>query len=250
VADWDVRTAELYRSDPADFVAARNSLAKEAKTAGDAEAAAAIKALRRPSAVASALNRVVGDDPALVDALLEAGKALEAAQARALGGDAADLRPALDRRRAAVHRLASAAAPLLGGRNADAVIATLETASVDPTAADLLRRGVLSRELDPPSGFGLPDTVEATPQRGTASDTNTDTDTDTERRAQERANAEETERAQKAAKRLRDAEVACERARDDLAAAEEGLELAEQRVARARSKLARAEEAVAEAQSA
>jgi hypothetical protein len=58
---FDVEAAadELYGAAPGDFVARRQELAATARTAGDADAARRLKALRRPTLAAWASNRFV-----------------------------------------------------------------------------------------------------------------------------------------------------------------------------------------------
>ena len=54
---------ELYALVPEEFTAARNARAKEAKAAGDAELAAQVQALRKPTAGAWLLNQLVRRTP-------------------------------------------------------------------------------------------------------------------------------------------------------------------------------------------
>ena len=154
---------ELFDLTPDAFVAARDGLARRLRREGDAEAAATVKALRRPPLSAWAVNRLArGDGPGL-DRLLAAGERLRAAQQAALAGEGADeLRAAARAEREAVAGLVEAAAGLLreAGHPAtdtirDRIAASLHAAAASPEAAELVRSGRLTADLDP-SGFGSP----------------------------------------------------------------------------------------------
>ena len=54
---------ELFDLPPTEFIAARDALAKQLKADGDAGAAAEVKALRRPSVAAWAVNQVARRQP-------------------------------------------------------------------------------------------------------------------------------------------------------------------------------------------
>ncbi|MGV3758916.1 MAG: hypothetical protein ACO1PW_05150 [Actinomycetota bacterium] len=62
----------LYDLRPEEFVAARDALVKELRAAGERGEATAVKALRRPSAAAAALNRAARSRPELLEAVLHA----------------------------------------------------------------------------------------------------------------------------------------------------------------------------------
>jgi hypothetical protein len=89
---------ELYQLPPDEFTPARNALAKS--LSGDA--AREVKALRKPNAVAWAVNQVFWKARPLYDALMRAGNALRAAQISALTGRKSDVRSATDKHRKAV----------------------------------------------------------------------------------------------------------------------------------------------------
>ena len=57
---------DLFALPPAEFIAARDALAKRLKADGDATRAAEVKALRRPSVAAWAVNQVARRKPELV----------------------------------------------------------------------------------------------------------------------------------------------------------------------------------------
>jgi hypothetical protein len=152
---------ELFGLPPEEFVAARDEVARRLRREGDAEAARRVKALRRPSLSAWAVNQLARSQQRALEGLLAAGERLRAAHQAALaGGDAADLRAATRAEREAVAGLVSAALDRL--REAghpttettrDRIAATLHAGAASPEAADLVRHGRLTADLDP-SGFG------------------------------------------------------------------------------------------------
>ena len=152
---------DLYGLPLEEFTSARDALARELKTAGRKDEAAVVKALRKPSVAAWALNRVARDHPEAVAALRSAGADLRAAQAEAMSGDAGRLRAAGRALSAEIDRVAALAADALlsAGRPAspaqqERFASTLRTAAVDETAGEALARGVLADDLDP-TGFSL-----------------------------------------------------------------------------------------------
>jgi hypothetical protein len=152
---------ELFGLPPEEFVAARDELARRLKREGDAEAARRVKALRRPSLSAWAVNQLACRQGAGLGPLLAAGERLRAAHQAALAGEGADeLRAAAKAEREAVAGLVEDVLELLreAGHAAtdavrDRVAATLHAAAVSQEAADLVRDGRLTTDLDP-SGFG------------------------------------------------------------------------------------------------
>ncbi|WP_438017029.1 hypothetical protein WMF18_40580 [Sorangium sp. So ce315] len=75
---------DLYSKPLGDFTRARDALAKRLRQAGDKAAAERVKALRRPTAAAWALNQLARRYPQRMEALLDAGERLREAQR---GGD-------------------------------------------------------------------------------------------------------------------------------------------------------------------
>lgn len=147
---------DLYALAPGEFTAARDALAKRLKAEGDKAGAAEVKALRRPTHAAWAVNQVVRQHPELVDAVVEAGRALVAAQETLLGGGGRDdLRTAMAARRDAVAAATRAGVALAGETHRDAIHATFDAAATDDDAAEAVRGGRLAKELDPPSSFAL-----------------------------------------------------------------------------------------------
>jgi hypothetical protein len=152
----------LYAEPPDRFIAARKELAGRLKEAGDADGAAAVAALRKPTVAAWAVDRLARDHRADLDALIEAGRQVATAQRRAgTSGGAQQLQEASAERRRLVERLVRAAATSLesGGMSAaraslDKVSDTLLAIATDEEAAERVRRGVLDKELAAPAGFG------------------------------------------------------------------------------------------------
>jgi hypothetical protein len=156
---------DLFAAEPSEFVAARDALVKELRDAGDKEGAAEVKALRRPTVAAWAINQLARSDSEGIEELVEAGEALRTASLARTG--AKDLREAVARRRDVVKRLTEATKRILPSSSAtetnlSAIAQTLEAASVDEQAAEELRRGRLSKELALPAafpGFGAEETA-------------------------------------------------------------------------------------------
>jgi hypothetical protein len=171
----------LYSLGPDEFTKERDEAAKQLREEGDRAGSDRIKALRRPTVAAWAVNQASRREPDLVAELLEAGAALRASQRAALSGSKrGDLREVTERRRGAVAALLDEAAATLSeaGRNpdphADAIRSTLEAASADPAIGELVQSGRLTKEAEPPSGLGdvspfevLPGGADAAPGSGT-----------------------------------------------------------------------------------
>jgi hypothetical protein len=166
---------ELFGLPPEEFVAARDDLARRLKREGDAEAAARVKALRRPPLSAWAVNRLAREQATALDPLLAAGERLRAAHQAALAGEGpAELRTAAKAEREAVAGLVETALELLraAGHPAtdatrDRVAATLHAAAASPEAAELVRHGRLTADLDP-AGFGAVAAEDAGTRAGRA----------------------------------------------------------------------------------
>jgi hypothetical protein len=152
---------DLYALPPGQFTAARDAAAKEHRA--DKELAARVKALRRPSVAAWAVNLLVRREAEQVGRLLAVGEALREAQADL---DATQLRELTRQRRAltaAVAGRARAAAADEGQRLSDAarqqVEDTLTAAMLDAGAAAAVRSGLL---VAPLSATGV-DAVDVAP---------------------------------------------------------------------------------------
>ena len=222
---------ELYGLAPEDFTAARNARAKEAKAAGDAELAARVQSLRKPTAGAWLLNQLVRQHADDVQQVLDLGGQLRAAEG-ALGAD--ELR-ALDRQRRQLTRAVAEQAAALGrdaGRRVTAattagVEETLRSAMVDAVAGAALATGLLtdtfsSTGLDPVDlsrVVALPPDAAATCAQPATAASASDDDVDAARQRR----VAEAERA------LAEAESALRTARTVLARAEQDATEAEER---------------------
>jgi hypothetical protein len=140
---------ELYGLPDDEFTSARDALAKRLRGEKRRDDADAVKALRRPSVAAGAINRAVREHGA--EDLLAAGEALREAHEALLSGDgeAKAVREATAREREAVRDFARLA---LGDgaspSTEDKVRATLHAASVDDDVRELLVEGRLERDAE------------------------------------------------------------------------------------------------------
>lgn len=91
--DLDSVTDELYGLDPSEFTSRRDQLSSEARTHGDRDLAASIKALRRPSAAAYTVNPMAREKADEIGRLIDLGARMREAQA-ALSGEDRLRRPA------------------------------------------------------------------------------------------------------------------------------------------------------------
>ena len=158
---------DLNRRPRSEFVAARTELARRLRADGRREAAAAVAALRKPSAAVWAVNQLVHVDADAVEELVAGGERLREAQRRALQGDpsaGAGVRSSLQAEQALLDRAVASASGALtaaGERPGPDVLArirqTLHTAvTAGGSAAELLRKGRLEEELGPTGFEGMP----------------------------------------------------------------------------------------------
>jgi hypothetical protein len=149
--DVDEIADRLYALPPEEFTAARDAAAKGADSS---DLRKAVKALRKPTAAAHEVNRIVRERPVDIDALLDVGERMRAA----MGRDATQVRLLTDERRNLVSSLI--------GRDLTAAVqedvsATLEAATADPDLGAAVRSGRLVKPLRY-AGFGtLPDLSDA-----------------------------------------------------------------------------------------
>ncbi|WP_329055892.1 hypothetical protein OG738_19875 [Amycolatopsis sp. NBC_01488] len=244
--DFDTVAGELYGGDLAEFVSARNAAAKAAKAEGDAELAAKIRELRKPTTAAAIVNRLAREDPAELRELAELGDELRAAHTR-LAGD--DLR-ALTRRRGELVRRIAHGLPSMSDTVSREVEATLEAVAADPGTAELAVAGRLTSvaHQDTDQWFTLAATA-APPSTGKRSPKlveKSEPAKPKKDRRREEEDRKERERARAERERLRKeaAELAKERAvaERDLVRTERAAEQATARVDDLRTRLAEAEE--------
>lgn len=241
---------DLYRLPPEDFTAARDAAATQAKAAGDKDAAAALKALRKPSVSAHLVNRLATEEAEVLEQLLALGPALAEAQAQGQGDT---LRTLGAQRRELVQAVTSRAVEL-GSRAITAAVreevaGTLEAALADPGSAEAVRSGRLLRALSY-AGFGDVDLSGAvapgtsTPKPEPPKQQKEPDDAAAQRR-QRIAEAEAA--ALEAAGALDDAVRSCEQAERERGAAEDSAAAAHEEVDRLRAVMAEAEQAAREA---
>jgi hypothetical protein len=154
---------ELYGLPLDRFIPERRALARALRADARREQAAEVERLRKPSVAAWAVNQLVRTQSCAVAELFDAGDALREAQTDLLAGrgEAGALRAAVERERAAVDALVSAARGLLtsGGLELspaviDRVADTMHAAAFDDDARDRVRGAHLERELRH-AGLGL-----------------------------------------------------------------------------------------------
>ena len=168
VPDLQHELDELYAKPLEEFTKARNDLAARLRKAHQAEAAAHVRGLKKPSVVAWSANHVARSHPDLVSELLEAGARLRDVQQRSLAGDAShsEVADASSRERDAVRALVTVARTELGARATapllDRLSQTFRAAAIDPVLAPVLATGRLTEELQA-VGFGPLEAV--TPKR-------------------------------------------------------------------------------------
>lgn len=239
----DVRevAGELYAAAPGDFIAKRNAAAAEA----DRPTAKQIKALRKPSASAAAINLLVRDEPDLVGAVLDIGARMRDAFA---SRDRAEIRSLTQERQRLLQR-ATEGLDLSPAVQRE-VEETLQAAVIDPAAAAAVRSGMLVRALestgleqvDVSEAVALPVEIEEFPrptpgrrreaadagdagsrrakQSGTDESGSDESDTAQEPVAQRESPSERRERE----RRIRAAEKAVERSRTDAEAVDDELD--------------------------
>ena len=141
----------LYALTPAEFTAARDERAREARQAGQRDDAAVIKKLARPTTSAWLVNQLSREVPDQLARLVEVAEALEEAQ-RTLAGDR--LRELSGQRRHVINDLLPQAADIANraGQPASAVVmgevrATLEAALADSAARAAVQSGRLTKPL-------------------------------------------------------------------------------------------------------
>ena len=239
MADAPVREVErLYGLDLDEFITARDATSRRLREDGRRDAAAAVKALRKPSNAAWIVNRLSALHPGVVSRLLEAGQALREVQLRG-GGE--KLRDAIAAERGALERAMRNAeeiathAGLASGTTLDRVRETLHLAALDPEVSRDVERGTLVREGRASGLLGSGDYVArgappaAPPKPGPP-----------ERKAASAPSARETKAAERRAaaqaKRVEAAEGKVAAAGKELADAERELKRAVERAERARGR--------------
>lgn len=160
---------ELFGCDPADFVASRKQIAARLRSAGAKSEAKAVLAARRPTAAATALNRLAREQPVLVTDFL--ARSVELRNSFRVSRE--EVRTATAAHREALRTVTDAALARLGDRGdtyRSQIQSTLHAAGVDTDVAQLLRAGRIEKEVTGPSGFAetelaVPLDADGTPSR-------------------------------------------------------------------------------------
>jgi hypothetical protein len=152
----------LYGLPLEEFTRERDAAARELRRAKERDAAAVVAKLPKPSQGSWAANTLARERRDLVDALLEAGEELRAAQEGAVSGKGAGaLREAAAAQRAAVDALVDAAKELRpGGRKPteqtlERLRTTLNAAATDDDVRTALDEGRLVEDASGAGAWGL-----------------------------------------------------------------------------------------------
>lgn len=156
----DEEIAALYAAPLESFIADRNALASRLKKEKDREGSDEVKALRKPTPSAWAVNRLFQHEPERMEELLGAGERARKALHEAItSGGAESLRGAIQEARGLIEELRQRALEFLseGGRSANPAMGerigtNLQSLTFTPAAAETAGRGWLDADLDPP-GF-------------------------------------------------------------------------------------------------
>jgi hypothetical protein len=144
---------ELFKLPLAEFIGARNTLARQFKQSGRANDANLVKTLAKPSVSAWTVNQLYWKHREAFDRLLVAGQRFRKAQK---SGKIADMRVSLDARREALVDLSDLATSLLsdGGHNPapDTIRRITTTLEAISALSDGPTLGRLTQDVDPP-GF-------------------------------------------------------------------------------------------------
>lgn len=148
----------LYALPLREFISARDELARRLREDDRRDQAEHVKSLRKPTAAVWLVNQLARERELDVQRLLKAGEALTESQVRATKGNSSE--GFLEARREehrALERLTEAAREMaeregVGSSAVDRATQTLRAASVTREGRELLKRGRVTEELQPP-GF-------------------------------------------------------------------------------------------------
>ena len=162
----------LYHGSFAEFVAARNVLAKRLKKEGDTRDAE-VKELKKPSLSAWGVDQLFAREARAMAAFVGAGERARAAQRKAAaGGDPKPLRELLTTIRGEVGRLTERGVELLAETEkapGEAIVErlrnNLEALALNPDVAPVAARGWLDEDLEPP-GFEVMAALQVAASRG------------------------------------------------------------------------------------
>jgi hypothetical protein len=149
--DFETVADELYGLAPEDFTATRNERAKQARSDGDRDVAERIRRLARPTAAAWRVNQLVRERSDEIQPLLELGAGLREATAKLSGDDLRRLGQQQHELVYALVRQARGIANAMGHKASDdtarGVEETLRAALADEQAAQKLAAGRLTDVL-------------------------------------------------------------------------------------------------------
>jgi hypothetical protein len=162
----------LYQLPPGEFTSARDELAKRFRADGRRDLADHVKQLRKPPAAVWLVNRLAHERELDVQRLAKAGAQLGKSQMKAAGGESSA--SFLDARREehrALERLDQAGREIaarngVGAAAVDRAMQTLRAASLTDEGRELLKRGRLTEELEPPGFEALAGLKANVPRRG------------------------------------------------------------------------------------
>jgi hypothetical protein len=242
------------------FIGARDEAARQLRQRGQTEEAAEVAGLRKPSVSAWAVNQLARRHVDRLAELLESGQRLRAVHRAALAGRGASGLAAAGRaERRVVAELVELAASALeaAGRAPSPAVRerignTLHAAAHDTAAAALVRRGRLTRDLDP-SGFGDlgPAVDEEVEGNGEVTAHQTRERRQAVRRARDEARKQASITADRAIMARREAErlrAAAARAEEAAARARQAADAATESAHKASEQAHRSAEALAEAE--
>ncbi len=152
---------QLYSVEPEEFVSERKRLERSLRDEGRAEEAAQLATLRKPPQPVFLANRLAREQPDLVAQLVEDGEQLAAAHE---AGDPEQLRAVQRDLAGRVDALVRAAPGDLSGDIEQRLAVLLRAAASNPATAALLRRGVLSEEVEPTAFDALAGMTLAAPK--------------------------------------------------------------------------------------
>jgi hypothetical protein len=215
---------DLYGLPLSEFTAARNARALEARKAGDADLAEALKRLRKPSTAAAAANLLVREQPQEIERLIELGANLRGTR----NLDGARIRQATSEKADAVRKLLRQAKSIskragltLSPSVEQELETTLDAAFSDPDSAQSLREGCLTTTLHYSGlGFGADETL-----RGSAA------------RSRGSSRVHGGPETAKAKHNLEQARIEAKQAGSDVEKAQQGVKAAEAELARLRAAL-------------
>ena len=161
-AKLDSSVDRLYAAPLAEFTERRDELARSLRGEGEREAADEVKALRKPTVAAWAVNQLVRREKMRVRGLLTAGERLRGAHEKLLrGGPATAVQAATEDERKATRALVEAAESILEEAGHSGIRSTLvrveetlHAAAADEELATRLQEGRLVKEEEA-VGFGL-----------------------------------------------------------------------------------------------